>query len=436
MEIIIKLLYQAVTNFSTQLLACELILCMGLRRRPMFWVRALSLIPIVTIPVLYRWVMGGFIYQLPFLCIGWFPYIFPLLLVISSLLLWFCFDDSYWRILFFAVAAHIVQNMLHMAESIVQMLAFPTGDGPALYFIVFGLNIATLALAYVVLARRLTSRRVNVDNRSLLTFTILTMLIVSMLNYWTYSFDYLSLATYVYQLICCILLLTVQFGIFDRSLIEQEHAVMEQMHQEKEQQYKLSQENIDIINRKCHDIKHQLSLLRNTHTQAEQDKGLLEMEQAVMIYDTTVQTGNEILDTLLTEKSLQCEQHQISMSCIVDGGLLQFMDHTDLYSLFGNALDNAIECVLNESKENRIISLSVARQASCVLVSLDNYCGASVRFKDGLPLTTKENNGYHGFGTRSIQYVAQKYGGTVVMKYFEGEKRFSLTILFPQQLAS
>lgn len=433
MQMMIKLLYQAITNFSTQLLICELMLCIGLRRRPMFWARILVAFPIVAIPVLYNWITGAPIYQLPIFCLGWFSYIFSLLVAASSLLLWFCFDDSYWRFLFFAVAAHIIQNMIYMAELIVQTLVFPEGGGIALYLTVLALNVGGLTLTYFVLVRRLTSRRVDVENRSLLAFTVSATLIVSILNYWTYSFAFESLATYVYQLICCVLLLTVQFGIFDRSLIRQEHAVMEQLHLEKEQQYRLSQENIDIINRKCHDMKHQLALLRSSPAQADREKGLREMEEALTIYDTTVQTGNQILDTLLTEKSLQCEKHRINISCLVDGQLLCFMDSTDLYSLFENALDNAMECVMKEAEENRIISLSVTSQAGFVRVSLDNYCSVPVRFQNGLPVTSKENNGYHGFGTRSIQYVSEQYGGTMAMRYFEAEKRFSLTILFPQQ---
>lgn len=430
----VKLLYDAITNFSTQLIICELMLCMRLRRRSMLWARILTFLPLAVVPVLYRWATGEPIYQLPCFCLGWFPYSFSLWVIASSLLLWFCFDDSYWRILFFSVAAHILQNMIYMMELIVQALLFPEGEGPALHLAVILLNLAVLTLTYLLLARRLTSCRVDVDNRSLLAFTVTALLVVNILNYWTYSFSFQSLATYVYQLVCCVLLLTVQFGIFDRSLIAQEHMVMEQMYQERERQYKLSQENIDIINRKCHDMKHQIALLRSSRTPLEQ--GLREMEDAVMIYDTTVQTGNQILDTLLTEKSLQCEKHRINISCLVDGQLLRFMDNTDLYSLFGNALDNAMECVLNEEEENRIISLNVARQAGCVLISLDNYCSTPVRFQNGLPLTTKEDNGYHGFGTRSIQYVSQKYSGTVSMKYIAEENRFSLTVLFPGEQIS
>lgn len=428
----IKLLYEAVTNYSTQLILCELMLCIGLRRRPMFCLRILSIVPLVVVPVLYRWVVGAPIYQLPCFLIGWVPYSFSLLMIVSSLLFWFCFDESYWRILFFAVGAHIIQNMVYMVEQIAQSLLFPAGESTEIYLTVIILNLCALALAYYFLVRRLTSRRVAVDNRSLLTFTITATLIVSILNYWTYSFSYLSLATYVYQLVCGIFLLVVQFGIFDRSLITQEHMVMEQMYQERERQYKLSQENIDIINRKCHDMKHQLALFRNSTSLTEQEDSLREIEDAMMIYDTSVQTGNQILDTLLTEKSLQCENHRINISCVVDGQLLCFMDNTDLYSLFGNALDNAIESVLKESEENRIITLCVTKQAGGVLISLDNYCSAAVQFEDGLPLTSKENNGYHGFGTRSIRYVSQKYGGTVAMKHIADENRFSLTILFPR----
>ena len=434
MEIItsaVKLFYDAVTNFSTQLIICELMLCMGLRRRPMLWARVLTFLPLAAIPVLYRWATGEPIYQLSCFCLGWFPYSFSLWVLASSLLLWFCFDDSYWRILFFSVAAHIIQNMVYMVELIIQSLLFSEAESTALYLTVILLNLIVLVIAYFLSVRWLASRRVDVDNRSLLVFTVTALLVVNILNYWTYSFSFQSLATYVYQLVCCILLLTVQFGIFDRSLITQEHMVMERIYQERERQYKLSQENIDIINRKCHDIKHQIALLRNSHTPAEQEKGLREMEDAVMIYDTTVQTGNQILDTLLTEKSLQCEQHRINISCLVDGQLLKFMDSTDLYSLFGNALDNAIEHVLNEAEENRIVSLTVVQQAGCVLISLDNYCSTPVQFQNGLPLTTKENNGYHGFGTRSIQYVSKKYGGTVAMKHHAEENRFSLTVLFP-----
>lgn len=47
-----------------------------------------------------------------------------------------------------------------------------------------------------------------------------------------------------------------------------------------------------------------------------------------------------------TEKSLLCERHKIRFTYMIDGEQLDFMDPVDIASLFGNALDNAIESVL------------------------------------------------------------------------------------------
>lgn len=55
-------------------------------------------------------------------------------------------------------------------------------------------------------------------------------------------------------------------------------------------------------------------------------------------------TGNKVLDTVLTTKSLYCNKHGIIFTCVADGTLLDFMDVMDICSIFGNALDNAIEC--------------------------------------------------------------------------------------------
>lgn len=53
----------------------------------------------------------------------------------------------------------------------------------------------------------------------------------------------------------------------------------------------------------------------------EREDYLDEIERSIQIYDSTIETGNEVLDTVLTEKSLYCEQHQITMTCVADATL-------------------------------------------------------------------------------------------------------------------
>ncbi len=89
-------------------------------------------------------------------------------------------------------------------------------------------------------------------------------------------------------------------------------------------------------------------------------------------------TGNEILDTLLSEKSLICEARDITMHCVIDGKKL--LDSIDIYALFGNAIDNAIECVEKFSeKEMRFIDICVAeKQHFYISVFESNRAGTGV----------------------------------------------------------
>ena len=106
-----------------------------------------------------------------------------------------------------------------------------------------------------------------------------------------------------------------------------------------------------LINHKCHDLKHQISAMRAITSPEEREKYLREVEDSVQIYDAIVQTGNEVLDTVLTEKSLFCAANNIKINCIVDGRQMDIFEPVDLYTIFGNALDNAIESVRQLEKQ-------------------------------------------------------------------------------------
>lgn len=180
---------------------------------------------------------------------------------------------------------------------------------------------------------------------------------------------------------------------------------------EKERQYRLSAETIDIINRKCHDIKRQLRALR-FKDEGEGEEIVRGIEQDVTIYDAASETGNPALNTILSEKRLYCAAHGISLTCTADGAALSFLDPVDIYVLFGNLLDNAIEAVERlEDAEKRVISLTACTRGGFLLVRTDNYFSGGLRLEDGLPQTSKENKAYHGFGVRSIRHIAEKYGG-------------------------
>lgn len=153
------------------------------------------------------------------------------------------------------------------------------------------------------------------------------------------------------------------------------------------------------------------------------------MKDALAIYGNIYQTGNDALDLVLMEKSLLCNEYNIKLSYMVDGSVLDFLSATDVYALFGNLLDNAIESVMKEvDEEKRIISISVSRRNQGSHIHMQNYCAEHIAFEDGLPLATKPDKAYHGFGVRSIKYIAQKYKGILLMR--AENNRFLVDILF------
>ena len=102
-------------------------------------------------------------------------------------------------------------------------------------------------------------------------------------------------------------------------------------------QYKQSRESIDLINYKYHDLKHQIAVLRSETDPEKRNEFLNHMEDEIRQYEAQNKTGNKVLDTVLTSKSLYCAKHGITFTCVADGTLLDFMDIMDICSIFGSA---------------------------------------------------------------------------------------------------
>lgn len=195
-------------------------------------------------------------------------------------------------------------------------------------------------------------------------------------------------------------------------------------------QYRQSRESIELINRKCHDLKHQIALLRSMETPQQREAFLDEMEQDIQNYEAQNKTENPVLDTVLTGKSLYCAKHQIQLTTVADGKALQFMDVVDICTVFGNLLDNAIEYELTiPNKELRLIHLEVSTRRGFLFVRCENHFEGQLVLEQGLPRTTKSDENYHGYGLKSIRYTARKYGGSMTVAQ-EGDW-FVATLLIP-----
>lgn len=260
---------------------------------------------------------------------------------------------------------------------------------------------------------------------------ILVFVVFEMISYLPTSRELSSgewMAMYLMQILLAVILY-LQNELFKKSDMKQELDMIKLLWKKEQEQYRMSKENIALINQKCHDLKHQIRAIRNSDS-GDKEKYLEEIEDSIQIYEAIVKTGNEVLDTILTEKSLYCKEKGIIVSCVADGSQLDFINTIDLYSILGNAIDNAIEAVEKlQNKEMRQIDVLIYRQQQFVAINVVNPIEGNLIYEGELPVTTKENKGYHGYGIKSMKYMLKKYDG--FLSIVEEDGCFSLMMLIP-----
>lgn len=204
---------------------------------------------------------------------------------------------------------------------------------------------------------------------------------------------------------------------------------MEMVYKEKLKQYEKSQEAVEYINIKCHDLRKKIRDLKN-NTELLDKSEIENIASAIKIYDETYQTGNDTLDNLLITKSLALQNNGIELTIMCDGKQLDTFSKSDLISLFANIIDNAIEAVMKiKEKQNRYISLIVKAKAGFLYIEETNPYINDVKIKNDYVLTTKKDKFLHGYGTKSIAYIVKNYDGRLNYKLDNGI--FSIRILIP-----
>lgn len=421
-----------------EILAAEIVFAPFMHRRKNFFVRMTVCVLtgieiIVLISLLYASVTDGiFVYGSNSEEIGdsvfkFLYYLSVFAFTVGCMLV--CYRDSAWIVLFYCSGGYALQHLCFNISSMVRHAAGLTDSAVATWVV----ELTVCAFAFLLARLTLVALRADateargVKGKTLICLAVL-FVCIGLSRITIDDFNRTELAFWaesLYAVISCVLILGILFSITQRDKAQSEAETMEEILRREKEQYELSKENIDIINIKCHDLKHQISLLRANAS----EEYIKEIEDAVMIYGATVKTGNDILDIILTEKSLLCEKNGITLTCVMDGSELSFMNKADIYSLFGNALANAIESARSVADgEKRCISIASQRVGDFFSVHMENFYEGEIEFQDGLPMTRGDKT-RHGFGMRSMKHIAEKYGGYMTVTADGG--RFRLDFLFP-----
>ena len=370
----------------------------------------------------------------------WYGLIFLIMIPVSR----FCCDITWQDAVFCASCAYLVQ---HLASAVFILSVFngsaPSWDGP-LYYLVFA---SVYAAVFFTIARLLPDRGEYLVSWMTAFFTAgIALCITLFLSTYVKSTaplsgeavsspEYIQLlkGSQIYAAAICLVILILLLIQLRELRAQKKLDQAQTLWKQRQLQYEISKENIDLINRKVHDLKHQIAALAQADTFGTHRKAFAaEVENMIEVYDSDARTGNEALDTLLMEKGLYCRLHNIDWTCVADGRLLERIDVVDLFTMLGNALDNAVEAVEKCPPEQyKSIAVRVWQKDLFTVIQVENsFNGEIVLLENGLPKSGKGDDDNHGFGTKSIRSIAEKYGGTASVK--AEEQVFTLTILLPE----
>ena len=196
---------------------------------------------------------------------------------------------------------------------------------------------------------------------------------------------------------------------------------------EQYQQFKVNNEQMQQV---YHDIKHLINYIRSVSDSQKYEKELRSVEQTVSNFETQYDTGNPVLDVVLSSKKMMCRSALITMECYMDAREMDFLDTAQICTIFGNALDNAIEYESRiEETEKRLIKVSVFSENHFLVIKISNYCEETILKSLEDPETTKENPEIHGYGIKGIRLAVEKYEGHMTIK--QENNWFIVSILIP-----
>ena len=366
--------------------------------------------------------------------VGWFRIIFLIIFLLSLIPMFATYKLRPKQIILFALSAYAIQNLGDNLSSLIIFLSDLSSAKYELYqsLIYSGIYIVCFLPYYFFFVSKLKGEMIPdlIEGNVVYLMSIITLIIVYLVSMFAQSTsDFVGyVSSSIYAIIACIFLLVFHYDNYYRKRLQDQNDMLEQIVHNENEKYKQSKRNMELINMRVHDLKHQVEALKEYAKSSQEITALESLEKELHIYDNAIETGNATIDFILAEKSLYCKKHNIRFSSLIDGEKLSFMSSADIYSFFENALDNAIEAVLKAKREDRTITINVVAKGNFLVIHLENFCVEEVEFSNGFPVTKKDKT-FHGYGTKSIERVTKKYGGSLAFRY--EDNTFSLNAAFP-----
>lgn len=411
-------------DFPIMLYLAEFILCLHFPKRKRWWLS----IPFLVIPFLICYFVKNV--NTPMDCLKYFS---AFLSTFVSLVLFLKAD--FWTYVYVGTLAYCFQHLTQRSSLLIRFIFFQNIETGLWTGIILEAVMTLLIYAsiYFVFVYKTEKGKLPVfDNKIQLVIAAFVLVITIVLSLISIIKSVqlkdltLCIVTIVFSIISCIAAIGLELSQTKLKEAQIDNRLLHIMLHESKAQYEASKKSIEQINIKCHDLKHLLSNIDSKITREESNQ----LRKQIDIYDQSFDSGNKALDVVLTEKAVECNEKGIRFTCLLNGRILNGMKDTDVYSLFENAISNAIESVMKLDEEHRVIAITQEANRFQNRILVKNYFSGDIKFNQDQVPVHQGKSIYHGYGTKSMIYLLSKYHGKTT--FSTEEDIFVVSFLLPK----
>lgn len=311
---------------------------------------------------------------------------------------------------------------------------------PAGFYIIYiALCAVLLLLIYRFFKTNFNYLIKNYSGRSFIKLCLLP-LAYYMGNYYLgmYNYDDVLSAEVIVQrsllfiitLIAYVLILDIAKSTREKEALQEIKMALSSLLESSKQQLsvmKTTQEQARVYR---HDMRHHLAMIGAYLGEGEVEKAenYVKLTQAdIKVITPKRYCENSTVNLILS--SFVAKASSKGVDIVVDAELHPELSisETELCALLANGLENAVEAAAQVVDEKfRKVRISLQTHKSNLLILIENSFKGKVSMEGGLPQSSRED---HGFGTRSIAMIAEKYKG--YCSFEAKEEIFTLRIVLP-----
>lgn len=226
------------------------------------------------------------------------------------------------------------------------------------------------------------------------------------------------------------LVMIIVKAVRDNKLRLEYELIKEKMSMEYEYYLRI-EENQDRVRQLYHDMKNHMICIGNLCDTDDAKSYVKNLNLEISKLDNDFNTGNRVLDIIFNEKQYICKKNNINFTLHANFSKLEFIEMSDICTIFSNSIDNAIQACkkIKDYNIEKKISVRVTYVNSFCVIKINNTKINEVIERNNKIITDKEDSFLHGMGIINIKNTVKKYNGELLIDH--DDTYFEMKIMIP-----